>query len=363
MIQTLNDSTIVKDSLLKIQELNRVVIDSIKIDSLEDILYKKSKALDSITSLLDSLNNTETTQAPVTESLWGMPVATAAIVISSLITISIFIIGFFLNWLNKKFEKKSEFESIKSVVTVWVDLLKSPILQQAQGSRNFAITLRNSPDIHPERLSYNKLLANKLNSIELRELIQVFIINSKGEENEKSKNLFNLVSQVDYLIQVEEKIPEAYSIFQSRTFQLMENWNQRFKELDLLKSQMTSIMANNQTHPTFPLFQQFNNIGHAYVQQFPNGSSVVETKTTLLEPLEIQVSQFINQHPNDQIAHQLAGKIQELNMIYREWQVHFEGNATVFYDFAIRLVSVYKTLFKATNQLKSREFKNVWELN
>lgn len=175
--------------------------------------------------------------------------------------------------------------------------------------------------------------------------------------------MFNLVSQIDFLIQVEEKIPEAYTIFQNRTFYLMENWNQKFKELDFLKSEMTTLCAHNPHHPSYSLFHQFDNLVNNWVQQFANGSSVIDTKRTLLVPLENYTSQFINGHPNDQIAHKLAGKIQELNMIYKEWEVHFEGNAKVFYDFAIRLVLVYKTLSKATNQLKNRKFKPVWKLN
>lgn len=362
MLQTIKDSTIIKDSILKAQELIETNSDFLKIENLNFTIENNSKKLDSINGIINGLSSS-TTQETSTEILWGMPIATAAIIISSLITISIFIIGYLINWLNKKYERKSELESIKSVVTVWVDLLKSPVLQQAKGCRDFAVALRTATNIHPERISYNKLLAGKLNSIELRDLIQVFIINSEGEETAKSKNLFNLVSQIDFLIQVEEKIPEAYKIFQNRTFYLMENWNKRFKELDLLKSEMTTLFGHNPHHPSYPLFHHFDNLVNNWVQQFANGSSVIDTKTTLLVPLENYTSQFINRHPNNQIAHQLAGKIQELNMIYKEWEVHFEGNAKVFYDFAIRLVFVYKTLSKATNQLKNREFKSVWKLN
>lgn len=352
---TIINSKSVNDSILKLKEIT-------SIDSLQEVIAYQVKSLDSITRIVDSIKNTEQ-QVAIVEKLWGMPVASAAIIISALITISIFTLGYILNWVSEKYERKSELESTKSVITVWVGLLKLPVLQQTKSCRDFAIALRTSTDIQPERFSYNKLLADKLNSIELRELIQIFIINSEGEETDKSKNLFNLVSQIDFLVQVEEKITEAYTVFQKRTFDLMENWNQKLKELDILKNQMTVEIANNNAHPTFALFQHFNNLVNNYVQQFPNGSNVFDSKTTLLDPLQLQTSLFINQNPNDPIAHHLALKIQEINIIYREWQVHFEGNAKIFYDFAIRLVNVYKTLGKVTNQLNERDFKNVLMLN
>lgn len=362
MIQTINDSIEIQDSILIIQETNTANGDSIKIDSLNSLLDIKTKSLDSLNVILDGLNTTKLLEETM-ETVWGMPVATGAIIISSLITVSIFIFGYFVNWFIKQYDKKSEIESIKSVVTVWVELLKSPILQQVKGCRDFAIALSKSEEIHPEGLSYNKLLADKLKSIELRELVQVFISNSKGLESEKSKDLFNLISQVDFLIEVEDSIPKVYKIFQDRTFQLMEKWNQKFKEFDQLKSEMTSEIANLPTHPTFGLFQQFNNLGNQWVHQFPNGANVIETKSNFLTPLEIQTNLFLNQNPNDQIAHRLAGKIQELNIVIKEWQVHFEGNRKLFYDFAIRLVFVYKKLANTTEQIKNREFKDLWKLN
>lgn len=154
-----------EDSLDKLIESKNDSIQSEDLDSLAKI-YETT--IDSLKSMITTINNHQT---EIQEELfWGMPVATAAIVISSIITIGIFGFGYFLNWLKNQNDKRSESDAIKTMLTVWIDLLKSPVLLQSKNSRDFAQRLRKSTELDSEKFSLNLLMANKLQSIEFKEL-------------------------------------------------------------------------------------------------------------------------------------------------------------------------------------------------
>ena len=297
----------------------------------------------------------------VSLTILGIEPTLARIIIPALISIIIFFLGFFINWIKTKYERKSELNSIKSVITTWIKLLKNPILQQVAHSRQFAITLRKSTELHPDSFATNPLLANKLQDIKLADLIQVFVINSEGSKMENSKHIFNIVSQLEFLTNIEKQIPEVYKIYQDLTFEYMKRWNDEFMKLDIIRSEMISQIAMNTTHQSYALFQNFNTVSNAYVNRFPI-ANIVETKIHLLDPVNVLVNKAIISNPNDLYAHRIRNNIHELNTTYRQWKVHFEGNSKLFYDVSIRLIRVYKTLQKASNELNNTKLKSVWKI-
>jgi hypothetical protein len=62
-----------------------------------------------------------------------------------------------------------------------------------------------------------QLHVSKLKEFNLKELTETFITNQNGTESENSKNVFNLVSQIEYFTHTELKLPNAYDVFMKYT--------------------------------------------------------------------------------------------------------------------------------------------------
>jgi hypothetical protein len=295
------------------------------------------------------------------EILW-MSKDLASIVIPAGITIVIFGIGLFATWYSEKCKRKAELESMKVVLTTWVTLLKSPVVQQAMNVRTFCQNLRQSVDIQPERMSINLLLASKLSSIELKELIQVIVVNSAGSDEDKAKDLFSVVSQIEFINETEKIIPVAYETYNSHCLTLMEHWNILLDEFYAIRGNMIVQFGGTPGDPHHGLTHQFIHVATAFSNQFPQGATITDTDQHLLHPLMAHVMAFLVVNPGSPVANQLEHQIQRMRMIVNQKLVHFEGNAVVFYDLAIRLIFVYKTLVRATERIEDRPLKSVLKI-
>lgn len=298
----------------------------------------------------------------IEKTFLNLPLELANILIPVLITIFLFFIGYLLNWLIQKSERKRELESIKTTITNWIDLIDLPIQTQISSCKTFAENLRNSIDLQPESLDLSQLHASKLKEFGLKELIETFITNLKGTESQKSKDLFNIVSQIEFLSSIETMIPEAYKIYQNHTFELMELWNKNLKELDDFKTSTVQQIGTQRTHPSYNFLVQINSISNAWVHNNPNGASLNITKTQLLDPLYNLASSTIIANSNDSYAPILESKVQDLKLVYKRKISHFDGNAKIFETYVSNLNIAYNTLKTTSDKLKTESLISIWKI-
>jgi hypothetical protein len=290
---------------------------------------------------------------------FNMPLELATIIIPVLITIILFIVGYFINWVLIKYNKKRKLESIKATVTNWIKLIEKPIEEQITYCNEFAENLRNSEDLQPESLSLVQLHVSKLKELNLKELTETFITNQNGTESENSKNVFNLVSQIEYFTHTELKLPNAYDVYQKHTFELMKSWNKSLLELDQFKGSIIQEIGTKPTHISYPLLVEINNITNAYVRNHPKDKFLNYTKVELLDKLHSLADRVITQNSNDTYAPILFTKVQELILIYKRKVAHFEGNAKNFDIFSINMKKSFDNLKTTSQKIKEAKFKRV----
>jgi hypothetical protein len=149
------------------------------------------------------------------KSILGLDYSLAQIIIPVVVTLTVFLLGQFISWLKKKYERLNELESIKTTIEQWILLVKPSIQNQIDGCKSFAIVLKNSKNIHPETLKFSPMLIDKLKQFELRELIDTIIVNLKGDNEIKAKMVFNFISQVEFLSKMEDHIKNFIPILLS----------------------------------------------------------------------------------------------------------------------------------------------------
>ena len=293
------------------------------------------------------------------ELFFNMPLELATIIIPILITIFLFFVGYIINWILIKYNKKRQLESIKTTVTNWIELVEKPIQDQITYCNEFAKNLSESADLQPESLSLVQLHVSKLKELSLKELTETFITNQKGSELENSKNVFNLVSQIEYFTRIELKLPDAYDIYQKHTYELMSSWNKSLLELDSFKGSIIQEIGTKATHISYRFLVEINNITNKYIRNHPKEKSLDYTKEELLDKLYSLADSTIKVNSNDVYAPVLFAKVQELILIYKRKVAHFEGNAKNFDNYSIKMKKSFDNLKITSQKFKEDKFKRV----
>ena len=292
----------------------------------------------------------------------GIPMELAKTIFPVIISIALFFIGFFINSIMVKRRRKRELESIKTTVTTWIDLIDKPITSQIEYCKTFAENLRKSTDLQPESLSLNQLHASKIQELNLKQLNETFVINLEGTESQKAKDLFNLVSQIEYFSKIELRLPEAYKVYQDHTYTLMEKWNNSLIELQKFIDHMDQQIGAQLEHPSYRFLRQINSRFNLLRENNLDGASLHITKIQLLDPLFELANTTIINNPNDFFATVFITKLQELMMVFKRKVTHFEGNAKVFEAYVSNMKLTHEVLKTTSDNLKKSKFPSIWKI-
>lgn len=361
------------DSLKIVELTNQIRLQDQINDSLKSVNDSISTTivnqLDSLTkanqSLQDSIKTIaqqETATSSETEIL-GMPLGLARIFIPVIVTLLVFALGQFLIWLKGKFEKQNEVTSYRDLILGWVSLIEKSVTQQVASCQDFSTRLQASQDIHPELFQYNKMLANKVDDFSVDVFVNTFVTNSTGtdqeSEGEKQKWCFNLISQFNYLKNIEEQIPTIYEKYQSQTFEIMDEWNANFGKLDKIISEQSRIVNTNPAHATAAFHAQVMGISNAWLAAAPNGrSSVTLTMNNLITPLSTAVRAELNANPANDYAFNLSDNLQTLRISHLKWETNKNGNVQVFQGLGTKIEEVLESLQKTRDNFTQKTKTN-----
>ncbi len=153
-------------------------------DSTDLVVDTAVKVVDTVATVADTLGSSASMNCPAIQGnyMWVidnkepatvlcMPEGLASIVIPTGIAVLIFFAGLFANWWSNKLKRKEEIETTIAVVTKWIELLKEPIDLQMKHLSMFTTTIKQNRNIAPEFLGVTRLLASKLDSINIDKYI------------------------------------------------------------------------------------------------------------------------------------------------------------------------------------------------
>lgn len=343
--------------------------DSLKIIELTKKIESQQFVNDSILmthkSLQDSISafKIQNLESASDSQIFGMPLGLARIFIPVIVTLLVFALGQFLVWLKSKYEKRNEVTSYRELILGWVDLIEQSVTQQVNACNDFSTRLQNSEDIHPELFQYNKMLANKVDDFSVDVFVNTFVTNSEGideeSESQKQKWCFNLISQFNYLKNIEEQIPTIYEKYQSQTFEIMDEWNLNFGNLDKIISEQSRLVNTNRQHPTANFHAQIMGISNAWLAAAPNGrSSVTLTMENLINPMTNAVRTELSENPSNDYAFNLSDNLQSLRITHLKWDTNKRGNVQVFQGIGTKINEVLESLKNTKNNFDSKTKPN-----
>jgi hypothetical protein len=309
--------------------------DTIIIDSLQ--LVKQIIVQPSITDLKEKV-------------YWGMSEGLAIILIPSLISILIFILTQAFLFVNRKFIIVRETNNYKKVIFCWIDQIENLVKTQVESCRSFAINLQQSNNITPIRFVYVKMLAEKIDEINIEKIINIFITNTSETKTngESHKMTFSIIAQFNYLKSVENVLKITYESHQKQIIEIMNEWNKHFENLNKLSIEISKEIRGDKTHEFYDFNQRIMNISEQWIIQSQGGKSTNKNSVqNLVTPLSNFVDEVINSDTNNKYAYELSGVLQELRLVNYKWEKNIEGFSSIFSLLAENIEKSYEDLILA----------------
>ncbi|MDF9830164.1 hypothetical protein [Parabacteroides sp. PF5-6] len=292
----------------------------------------------------------------------GIPENLAIILFPALITLMIFFLGEILKWYRKQEMKRNETKEYREVILNWIDLINNPIQKQIEACDKIAVDILNSQNIHPERMEYRKMLADKIDSIGVDRFINTFMINSTAPKSDakNDKMTYNLVSQFNFLKSIEPNLSETYKEYQVQTLALMDEWNSEFMKLNDLTSSW-AVKAKNKSHPYFVFNSNVAKIVNGYILKSQQGeNNTVNTINNLISPLTALTNDELANNLENEYAFEMSSILQQFRIIDKKWNINVKGYSYLFSGMAKSINNSYSTLLDAKKYFKNEtEVKGV----
>ena len=288
------------------------------------------------------------------DQIMGVPVSLIGVFIAVFIPLLIFAIGVFISWCKKKKEKKERVKSKISTITNWIQLMKKSIDLQLESNRNFSKEMRNSTIIHPAPISFYNLLADKLQEISLSEYSEYLVENIKGDSTEKNKDLFNIISQIEFLKKIEIRIQVTYNEQKIEIMKMMDEWNKKLKEVDNL------VLDDSKDKETVSsIYKMYAELVKLLRKKHPDDYKHL---TFITNELIMPLQNFTKELKDNKYANNLTMILTHMLFIEKQFVMNKEGFASVFDEVSVQIKTAYDLLTTASKRIEIREIKSVWKI-
>lgn len=267
---------------------------------------------------VDAFKTTIESGVDTTERFIGMPISIARI----LIPILIFIIGLIANWFIKKYERKREILSFHSTITIWLNNISLPISKQISKINEFTLQISNYNDEPEKEFNTYPLLADKINEISLNRYIETFVLNTAGNYDMKSKEVFNMISSLKFIEQSENLISTLYERYLAGAI--------------LYKNEVLKFIEHT-------------------IQQFPNEYQNIETNNDLYNILNYEkiIKKFIAE------GNVTNSNISSMRKTISTWKKHNDSYKEAFEKLAIKLNNAKTAIEISRTFFNSKKLKHV----
>jgi len=237
-------------------------------------------------SLVQIINRIELIYPDPSENLiFGMPPELASILIPTIISLLVFSLGLFIQWRGKKNDRLQVLKSYKTIIVEWTKLTEDTISTQNLLYQKFAQDLKQQENISPISFIREPFLIDRLNELNLKEFVDLIVINHKGDKTTNTLTLLGIVSHIQKLTNLENTVTEKYLEFSKYTISLAESWNANLTQLNNYITALASRTASSKNKDEIEFYQQFSQVYNEFNSQ---ANSTITSKTRV----EKQISEL-----------------------------------------------------------------------
>ena len=276
------------------------------------------------------------------QTIFGLPIPIATIIIPTTISIIIFILGVIFSKLSQKNKKRAELISYKDSIVDWVDKLKGSIQQQQLNIEDLIKKINSSDELQPEAFSQNLIILNKLKEISLKEWSDIIVINLKGDELVNRRRMTNVVYYIEYIDAIYRETQDFYWRYHNGMEEIRKEWNANYFGLT------DKTWQNKCTNQTL-LFTLNTCIKNS------TSSSVQEQIECLIIPMKDFLLNPSNQSQDPNSLAIALSYIQKLEFLIQQWKVHNSGNVELFTEKKKQLFTLFQELQKYIKEIDDTE--------
>src|SRR5574344_1703171 len=303
----------------------------------------------------------------VGQRLLGMSLSVAAIVVPTVASILIFIIGqlidnFFTN-RKIKIEIVNETKNNRDVILEWINLSEESIRTLADHCIDLSRNISSLDNIMHVPLTINSLSIGRMGGLSLEFFSKSLVITSMSTKGKKidDSNLFNLISEVDFLQKIDRSIVENYDNYGKQAFELQKEWNNNLNDLkDMVHKKTVYSDKNYIDNLQVKVLSIFNK----WIDDVDlNGTSVSSTVKGLIGPLmQLVVEETRNGNSNSYTL-ELYAPLRNIKEVDAKWETLKVEYTNVFNSIGIRISHACKTLVEAKEYFeKDTRVKDWWNV-
>ena len=188
----------------------------------------------------------------------------------------------------------------------------------------FAHDIRNERSLQPVSFFHEPFLINKLDNLELEKLIELIIINSKGDKKANSKLLFKIVKWVHKLSNIEKNVISKYEDYMNYAWKLSDQWNANFKTIQEFGTVIFNKLANSESDE-----KQFYDDALVFMDALSKIKPEDNNTQTILEvciiPLHELCSTYIRSNKAFDYVFKLKSSLFELTLLWHQWSGYKNG--------------------------------------
>lgn len=146
--------------------------------------------------------------------------------ISVIVSIIVFILGFYVNGLIRKNQKRIELKLYKSIILNWWEKSKTTLDDYITSLDKFASEIKKNEDFNIASWRTNLVHVTKLNSLPVEKIADTIIVNLKAKDEQESvRQMMNLLFQLEFIDKGYIEIRAVYDKYCFENQKVMDEWN------------------------------------------------------------------------------------------------------------------------------------------
>lgn len=178
------------------------------------------------------------------ETLIGMSLPIASIIVPAAMTLFVFGLGLLLDKIIKQKRKKKKYKNNSKAIKAYIEAVDKPIVDLTVQIRSYMSKCSKSKSIILNNIDIDNVNIECLKHFSIEELTLIYVTNRVGDINEKSKQLHNVISSIDYLSSATKEIRKCHEENQKITYDLLYQWNSNISTMARYSNQWVNSGTN-----------------------------------------------------------------------------------------------------------------------
>lgn len=253
-----------------------------------------------------------------------------------LVSVIIFVLGWILTVIIAKIGEWIKRCNFKHVVLDWIELTVPMEKHLAQSLGDLSVELKTTDEMIPLRYNMPLTVPNKIRDMSVERMMDSFMAGwyCKTKRTKRSSNMYNIISQFEYLTRASDEIIKAYESYNTQTYAQVQEWN-------VLNNQLRQMLLQHRSEAINSIVNKFDSdyetspnslrIRNLFVESFHGSMGLGNAEIALLQRM-----------------HQVQNQIEVFQRKYAEV---FEGQAKAIED-SVEALEKARKFFRKNNKFE-----------